>query len=138
MSAELFVTLFMALLVKHFLCEFVFRYPYQYENEHVYGHMGGISHSLIHVFGTFFVLTTLVGGTHDPHLILSIVVAEFIVHYHIDWMTGNMIHHYKKQPTGRLNEIWWIAGMDHLLHYATYYAIVLTVLRYNTMQSIMV
>jgi hypothetical protein len=53
--------------------------------------------------------------------IAAIVIAEFVVHYHIDWL--------KQTVDGRMNwtpeqaQYWHIFGADQLLHQLTYVAI---------------
>jgi hypothetical protein len=107
------------LQIKHFVCDFVLQRPYQYLNKGTYGHPGGVLHAGLHALATCPVFAVMMPSLR---LALAIVVAEFIVHYHIDWA--------KEQVTKRTgwqteNAGYWTAlGMDQLLHQLTYVAIV--------------
>ncbi|MCX7304986.1 MAG: DUF3307 domain-containing protein [Hyphomicrobiales bacterium] len=115
------ITLFALLLLKHFVCDFVLQTPWQIAQKGIYGAPGGIVHSGIHVAGT---LVALVAVLTPPLTIITVLIAEFIVHYHIDWS--------KEQTVRRLNwrvgaRFWNAIGMDQLLHGLTYLAIVIYV-----------
>jgi len=107
------------LLAKHLIFDFLLQTAYQYQNKGIYGHPGGILHAGLHVLGTAF-LFLYIGPSAT--LATQILVGEFIVHYHIDWM--------KEQIVRRMNlrsdrpEFWWVLGIDQFLHGATYVAIV--------------
>ncbi|MFC6486437.1 DUF3307 domain-containing protein [Nitratireductor sp. GCM10026969] len=103
--------------VKHFLFDFVFQTPYQLRNKGTYGHPGGFLHAGLHVGGTFLALLVIA-----PPLLLgaAILVAEFVVHYHIDW-----VKEYIGRRTGNGDTafFWRMIGLDQLMHHLTYVAI---------------
>lgn len=115
------ITLFALLLLKHFVCDFVLQTPWQIAQKGIYGAPGGLVHSGIHVAGT---LVALIAVTTPPWTIVTVLIAEFIVHYHIDWS--------KEQTVRRMNwrvgaRFWNAIGFDQLLHGLTYLAIVIYV-----------
>jgi hypothetical protein len=114
----------LAFETKHLLCDFVLQNKYQVSNKGFYGHPGGLLHAGIHCLFTIPVLLIL---THSLAIITAVIIVEFLVHYHTDWI---------KARTERLlnwtaNEnIYWIAfGTDQFVHQVTYIAIVAIVLR---------
>ena len=116
------IVLFALLLVKHFVCDFVLQTPWQIAQKGVYGAPGGLVHSGIHVAGT---LVALIAVATPISTIVTVLIVEFIVHYHIDWG--------KEQTVRRLNwragaRFWNSIGFDQLLHGLTYLAIVVYVI----------
>ena len=111
------IALLALLMVKHFVCDFVLQTPWQIAQKGIYGAPGGIVHSGIHIAGT---LVALIAVMTPVGVILPVLVAEFLVHYHIDWG--------KEQTVRRLNwrhgnRFWNAIGFDQLLHGLTYLAI---------------
>lgn len=109
------------LQLKHFICDFPLQsFPYMYENKGTYGHPGGILHSGVHFVGSLIFLIPSLGISF---LLVSVIFAEFIAHYHIDWwkMRTN-----KKTGWGPLNNhyFWWLLGFDQLLHQVCYIAMI--------------
>lgn len=103
--------------VKHFLFDFVFQTPYQLKNKGIYGHPGGVLHSGLHVCGTLVALLAVAAPVLPS---AAILVAEFVVHYHLDWA--------KEQITRRVGSskaafFWGMIGLDQLMHHLTYVAI---------------
>ena len=116
------IVLLALLLVKHFVCDFVLQTPWQIAQKGVYGAPGGLVHSGIHIVGT---LVALIAVATPITTIVTVLIVEFIVHYHIDWG--------KEQTVRRLNwragaRFWNSIGFDQLLHGLTYLAIVVYVI----------
>lgn len=109
-----------AFIVKHFICDYPLQAtPWMYRSKGTYGHAGGIAHAAIHVLGSFLVLVWLT----DTTLVVTLSALDGIVHYHIDWAKMNIGKRFNLLPTN--SEWFWILlGLDQLLHYATYFAIV--------------
>lgn len=110
--------IFLVLLeIKHFLFDFVFQTPYQLKNKGFYGHPGGLLHAGLHVGGTFLALLVIA-----PPLLLgaAILVAEFVLHYHIDWMKEYIG---RRTGNGDTALFWRMIGLDQLLHQLTYIAL---------------
>lgn len=104
--------------IKHFIIDYTLQSSYQYKNKGIYGHPGGIIHAGFQALGTlpaFLVITPsfAVGA--------AIVIAEFVVHYHVDW-TKEQLN--KRLKVERGTAIYWsIFGADQLLHHLTYIVI---------------
>ena len=112
------IVVFLILTIKHFVCDYPLQTRWHLRNKGTYGHPGGIVHSAIHAVGTtlaFFVITpTLVVG-------LGIMVAEFLLHYHIDWTKENVIRRMGWTPQD--GKFWLALGTDQTAHYLTYITI---------------
>jgi hypothetical protein len=111
------VLLLFLLAVKHFLFDFVLQTSYQVKNKGKFGHPGGILHSGLHAAGTAFVLFIMAA---PGAILVAIVVAEFLVHYHIDWGKDQITRRF---ATGQNAFFWQMIGLDQLLHQLTYLAI---------------
>jgi hypothetical protein len=113
--------LLMTLLgAKHFICDFPLQaHPYQYRNKGTYGHPGGLLHSGIHGLATWWILAWFV----DPMYALFLAALDSGVHYHVDWAKMNLNAKLGLKPDN--SEWFWILlGLDQLLHFLTYIAIV--------------
>lgn len=108
------------LQIKHLLADFIFQSDFIIQNRRQYGHPGGLLHASIHGVGSLAVL--FAAGPAVGTLALAVVVAEVVIHYHIDWS--------KDQLTTRLaltqsnSAYWWLMGTDQTLHQLTYLAMV--------------
>jgi hypothetical protein len=107
------------LLVKHAAADFVLQSRRQRQEKGIYGAVGGLQHSLIHVCLTlpvFFLLPPVAAST-----IAVIMAAEFLLHYHIDWSKEQIVR--REGWTSHDAEFWWAIGFDQLLHGLTYIAL---------------
>lgn len=103
------------LTVKHFIFDFVYQPPYQWQNKGTYGHMGGIVHAGQHTLATLLILFFFV----TPVTALIIACLEFIIHYHMDWF--KMWYNKCKGWTATThNEFWILMGFDQFIHSMTY------------------
>ncbi len=126
---ETLVLLLVALVllqVKHFLFDFVFQTPYQFRNKGIYGHPGGLLHAGLHAFGSLPALFVLQGA--NTALLAGIVAAEFVVHYHVDWLKERVTrtHGWTSEDAG----FWFALGADQLAHHLTYTAILVVLATY--------
>jgi len=108
------------LMLKHAVADFYLQTPYQYLNKGTYGHPGGFIHAGIHAVLTPFVYLVLVPSS--LLLILGITLAEFVVHYHVDWLKEQVT--YRNGWTARDPAFWYALGTDQLVHGLTYLVIV--------------
>jgi hypothetical protein len=115
------ITLLALLLVKHCLCDFVFQTPWQLSQKGTYGAPGGLVHAGSHVTGTFIALLAVMPS---PSVIMTVLVAEFVVHYHIDWVKEQVVRRCEIREGARF---WNAIGVDQLLHNLTYLAILVYV-----------
>jgi hypothetical protein len=115
------VAALLLLQVKHFIFDFVLQTPYQSRNKGIYGHPGGLLHAGLHVFGTAIVLAVL---RVPVALLLGLLAAEFILHYHLDWGKEQVV---KRFVFSRDTLFWLVFGLDQLLHQASYVMILFIV-----------
>jgi hypothetical protein len=108
------------LMFKHAVADFYLQTKYQYLNKGRYGHPGGLIHAGIHTALTPLVYLVLLPGS----LLAAgaIAVAEFLLHYHIDWAKEQITR--KNCWTPQNPGFWHALGTDQLLHGLTYLAIV--------------
>ncbi|GAB4232488.1 MAG: hypothetical protein Kow0032_15220 [Methyloligellaceae bacterium] len=115
-GAETILLIFTVFAVKHAIADFFLQTPYQYLNKGRYGHPGGLLHAGIHAVlsaPVFLVLApaTLLAG-------LSLLLAEFVIHYHIDWLKEKANRRHAWQPDSAW--FWRALGLDQLAHSLTY------------------
>lgn len=114
------ILLLMALLLtKHFIIDFLWQPEYEWRNKGTLGHLGGIIHSLKHAFGSFIILIGFDNPEYHPTLIVSIVVAEFFIHYITDYGKMN-INRIKNWLPNKNAEFWYLVGLDQYIHGMTY------------------
>lgn len=110
------ILLLMSLLIlKHFVADFLFQPPYMYLNKGTYGHLGGISHVLVHNVCSGIIMIFFV----EPITAFGLCLAEAIIHYHIDWAKMNINRMTGWGPLTSEN-FWRLLGVDQSLHYMTY------------------
>jgi hypothetical protein len=112
------------LLIKHFICDFVLQTSRHVQFKGIYGHPAGIEHAAIHVLGTVPCLW-LFGAT--PLTILAIAGAEFVIHYHVDWLKEQIGQRAAWTPADK--GFWVAIGADQLVHNLTYVGILAMLLR---------
>lgn len=107
------------LQAKHFVCDFALQSTFQVRTKGIYGHPGGLLHAFIHIIGTAPVFLLI-----RPSLLvgLAILLAEYVVHYHIDWTKEQIVR--RAALTTSDGGYWILLGADQLLHGWTYVAIV--------------
>jgi len=115
----------LALLIKHFIIDFVCQTPYQYLNKGKYGHPGGLLHSWLHILTTGFIICGFDIFYSIDHLYLFfILISEFGIHYHLDWGKVKICKHFG-WTTSNSEYYWWLLGLDQFLHNLTYLIITL-------------
>jgi hypothetical protein len=116
----LILLVLVVLITKHLAFDFFLQSLSQIRNKRIYGHPGGLLHAAGHAAGTglaFFIIT-------PPMTVgIAILFAEFVIHYHIDWLKEQIGFRMKLQPD---QKIFWAAfGIDQWLHHLTYLGIAL-------------
>ena len=106
-----------ALLVKHFLFDFVFQTPFQLRNKHRYGHPGGLLHAALHVAGS---VPAVLIARCAPAVAAGVLTAEFLVHYHVDWIKEQALRRTGWSSAGA--PYWAVFGADQLVHGLWYLA----------------
>lgn len=105
------------LQVKHMFADFYLQTPIMLKDRGVYVHPGRALHCTIHAAGTLICFLLL----GIPLMALFVlVVAEWVVHYHIDWGKGRWSD--LKAHTPAHAGYWRAFGADQMLHQLTYLA----------------
>ncbi len=113
------ILLLTLLFIKHFVFDFLYQPPYQWQNKGTYGHIGGIIHSGQHALSTLLILLFFISAP----VAAAIAGLEFLIHYHMDWF--KMKYNKLKGWTATThNEFWILLGVDQLVHSLTYILIV--------------
>ena len=120
--ANIYLLTFVLVLLatKHVVFDFFLQTLYQRKNKGIYGHPGGLLHSAGHALGTGCIFLVI-----RPSLLVavSIILGEFVVHYHIDWCKEQIGDRMKWGP--QQNAYWRAMGIDQWLHQLTYVGIAL-------------
>jgi hypothetical protein len=121
-----------AFQVKHFICD----YPLQ--NQYMLGKFKPfpqfvkplLAHAGVHGFMTFVTLLFLFFSNLPGKFILTLAVADFLIHATVDLIKAN------KHLLGRWKPdqsyFWWALGWDQMMHHFTHYAIIYIAMR-NTL-----
>jgi len=111
----LLIASFALFQLKHYLFDFLFQTGYQLRNKGTYGHPGGILHSGLHGLGSILPMLIL---APPVWLIVLLVIGEFLVHYHVDWLKERVV----KQRGWTVNDFgfWQALGIDQMVHHLTY------------------
>ena len=117
-EVQTLVAVYVVLEIKHFICDYPLQTAYQLQNKGTYLHPGGILHSGIHALGT---MTAFLIVPPSFALGLGIVVGEFLLHYHIDWLKVQIMRRTGWKSSD--SQFWWAIGADQLLHHLTYLVI---------------
>ncbi len=105
------------LQIKHMFADFFLQTPMMLKDRGTYIHPGRALHCLVHIAGTalcFLVLGVPLGA------FVAICVAEWIVHYHLDWGKGRWSDISAHTPAQA--GYWRAFGADQFLHQLTYLA----------------
>lgn len=108
--------LLLALQAKHCLGDFWWQTPWMMRDKGLYGGRGGLVHAGFHAVMT---LALLVLFRVPASLCVALAAAEFVVHYHIDWVKARAAA--GSDPQSRA--FWQLLGADQFAHQATYVAI---------------
>jgi hypothetical protein len=116
----LVVAAFALLETKHLIADFFVQTRYQLAHKRIYGHPGGLLHAAIQACGSSPVFLLI---QPSAAVGVSLIAAEFLLHYHIDWVREQLGHRWKLYPDG--SSYWRVLGIDQWLHHMTYVAFVI-------------
>lgn len=114
-STGALLALLCLLQAKHMFADFFLQTRLMLDGRETYVHFGRFLHAGVHAAGS--ALTFLLLGSALP-FILPIILAEWVVHYHIDWWKGR--HTSLRGLTPQDAGFWRATGMDQALHQFTY------------------
>jgi hypothetical protein len=119
MDKTYLVLIVLALLtIKHTIFDFFLQSLSQISNKRIYGHRDSLLHAGGHAAGTCAAFVVML----PPVAVgIGIVLAEFALHYHIDWLKAKISYVRKFRPD---QKIFWLSfGIDQWLHQMTYIGI---------------
>jgi len=119
----LFLLLLIGLELKHYVADYFLQPGWMLAGKGDFRMAGGYAHAGVHAVFTAIVLLLL--GT-ELGLVAAILVAEFVVHYLLDFAKIRYSHgvHVNTQP----RRFWILHGVDQITHQLTYAAIIYVVL----------
>ena len=103
--------------IKHFIADFAMQYDYMLREKGIYGTTGGLHHAIVHASFTFLILVFFCSDAND---IIALSFADFVLHYHIDYVKQKL----NKELTTADRQFWVWLGADQALHYLTYIGII--------------
>ncbi|MBD0864979.1 MAG: DUF3307 domain-containing protein [Rhodobacteraceae bacterium] len=112
-------SLLVLLQIKHLFADFFLQTTKMLVNRSTYAHMGRAQHAGIHAAGSG--IAFVIVGAPVPFIIVTLI-AEWIVHFHIDW--GKAAYSKMKAYTPKMAGFWRAVGVDQALHHLTYVAMV--------------
>lgn len=117
---QLLLIVLTVLATKHVVFDFFLQSLAQIRNKRLYGHPSGLLHAGGHAAGSCLAFLII---TPPLAVAVGIFVAEFVIHYHVDWLKEELGHRLKLRPD---EKSFWIAfGIDQWLHQLTYIGIAL-------------
>ena len=119
-AMEILIVMFL-FFFKHMIADFYLQTSYQYSNKGKYLHPGGLIHSGIHILGSAPIILYVL-PTSQAKIIYMLLIGEFVIHYHVDWIKERLAKVYQWTPQ---QTVFWIAiGTDQFIHYLTYLFII--------------
>lgn len=108
------------LIVKHCICDLGLQSQLLWGKTYrKHNYFGCHSHYLHHAIGTLIVSLFFV----NPILAVQLAVVDYIAHWHIDFCKHRINNWAGCTRQDKL--YWWIAVVDQLLHFLTYYLLVI-------------
>jgi hypothetical protein len=104
---------------KHFLCDGLLQTRAMVDSKSRYPEPLGLLHAAIHGIGTMIVCAIMQLGWP---LMLILGLADFVIHYAIDWAKENIVKHQGWNSTSTY--YWWGLATDQYLHHLTHTAFV--------------
>jgi hypothetical protein len=119
----LFLLLLIGLELKHYVADYFLQPGWMLAGKGDFRMVGGYAHAGVHAVFTSIVLLLL---STPLSLVAGIFVAEFVVHYLLDFAKIRYSHgvHANTQP----RRFWILHGIDQITHQLTYAAIIYVVL----------
>lgn len=103
------------LQLKHLLADFFLQTKQMVEHKGQYGHPAGLAHAGMHAAGSGLILLVFPVGWSA---LLLLCLAEFVIHYHIDWTKELAVRLSGSSASDK--RFWDITGADQALHHLTY------------------
>ncbi len=111
--------LLVALQMKHVICDGPLQTLQMVRDKSVYLKPLGIIHAAIHCAASFIILEVAGVPLVD---VLQLVLLEFVLHYHIDFIKEKIVKHFDWYHAD--GPFWWALIADQTLHHMTYVLLV--------------
>ena len=103
MSYDLLIVILILFQTKHLVADFVFQSTWMIQTKGIYGHPGGLCHSGMHaVLGAAVLLFAPISIA----MVVLISAAEFIVHYHVDWIKDRKLKELGFKASEKASGFW--------------------------------
>ena len=109
--------------VKHYLADYHWQTAWMIESKSRYGHPGGLAHALLHSTLSIPALVIAYGGWST--LVGLLLIAEFLIHYHIDWFKVYL--GVRREISSEDRDFWRLVGLDQMAHQFTYICMLMVV-----------
>lgn len=109
--------LMLLLQVKHMFGDYFLQTKIMLDGRETYIHVGRMLHAGVHALGSM--IAFLIVGM-PVAVMLVVVFAEWVIHFHIDWWKGR--HTAEQSLTPADGAYWRATGIDQALHQLTYIA----------------
>lgn len=113
------LVLLFLLQAKHLFADFYLQTQRMLANRARYVHFGRLQHAGLHAVGSLVAMVLV--GVPVP-LAFGVAIAEWVVHFHIDWGKGRWSEHTGHDPSQA--GFWRAFGLDQALHQWTYIVMV--------------
>ncbi len=114
-----------ALEGKHFAADYLLQFPWMIREKGSLAKIGGYAHAGIHAVGSVLVLWLLGLGWGA---VLALAVAEFVIHYALDFGKAHYGDHVSPMESPRL--FWAFNGLDQFFHHTTYILMTYVIVTY--------
>ncbi len=137
MSLDAGLILLVLFSIKHMIVDGPIQsvHPYHYLYKGIYAHPGGIVHALLHGLGTAICMDLFpllspewgiqalpMGARIGPWVLMSAVLFDFLIHYHVDWVKMACNKRFGWTPT--TPHFWTAILIDQFAHALTYIGLV--------------
>lgn len=116
---EKVLILLVLLEIKHMLADYFLQTQRMLSGRSEYLHFGRAQHAAVHAVGSIIAFALIGTGWL---FILLIVLAEWVVHFHLDWAKARYSDIHSLNPTQAA--FWRAAGVDQAMHQLTYIVMV--------------
>lgn len=118
MTPALLLAALVLFQVKHYLADFHWQTRWMVETKGHYGQPGGLVHAGLH--GLLSLPVLIVAAPWSPAVFAMLVIAEVVLHYHIDWAKVQIVE--RRGISERDSAFWHFLGLDQAAHQLTYLA----------------
>src|SRR5215468_6321616 len=114
------ITMLVLFQLKHFVADYLLQPGWILRGKGDVRRAGGYAHAAIHALGS---LPALLIAAPSASQVAALVVAEFAVHYTIDFSKASLS---SRSPAGPDTQAYWtLHGADQLMHQMTYAGLIL-------------